>query len=264
MAITMYEKFGSRQANETTGPGSREQLRYVMYGTSNDLAIKAHLEANAPPTYDGLVAENYTIEQVGPDLWDAVVSYVDPARKQEAPLLVTSYTYDFDMSGGTFHISHGLAVRSYPTSALSHNGAINVRHGSAEGIDIVVPMMRVSIRKRVPRAIITDAYLMILEGLAGKVNDAPFRGRAKGEVLFLGPSGTQGTEVDPEVSYQFMVSRNVTGLTIGTITGIEKKGHEYLWVDYEDDPAATGLSKKPRAVYVHQVYEYGDFSLLSI
>lgn len=45
-----------------------------------------------------------------------------------------------------------------------------------------------------------------------------------------------------------------------------KEGWHYLWVRYEDDEDATArtLIKKPRAVYVEQVYYYGDFSLLGI
>jgi hypothetical protein len=39
-----------------------------------------------------------------------------------------------------------------------------------------------------------------------------------------------------------------------------------MWIRYEDDEDTTAkkLIKKPTAVYVEQVYHYGDFSLLGI
>ena len=59
-------------------------------------------------------------------------------------------------------------------------------------------------------------------------------------------------------------SPNQTGLTVGDITNIDKKGWEYLWVYFEDkeDSAAKMLVKRPIAVYVEKVYEDGDFSQL--
>jgi len=68
-----------------------------------------------------------------------------------------------------------------------------------------------------------------------------------------------------EITHRFSASPNKTGLTIGDITGIEKKGWEYLWVRYADaeDTAAKTLVKKPAAVYVEKVYEEGDFSVLA-
>ena len=60
-------------------------------------------------------------------------------------------------------------------------------------------------------------------------------------------------------------SPNMSNLTVGDITNINKKGWEYLWVRYGDaeDTAAKTLIKKPTAVYVEKVYEQGDFGALA-
>lgn len=100
--------------------------------------------------------------------------------------------------------------------------------------------------------------------LTGRVNHAPFKGFAAGEVLFLGASGSQRGQEDWEVTFSFAASPNVTGLAVGQITGIAKKGWEYLWVRYEDAVDAHTLVKQPAAAYVEQVYPYGDFALLGI
>ncbi|MBC7326197.1 MAG: hypothetical protein H5T99_12950, partial [Moorella sp. (in: Bacteria)] len=68
------------------------------------------------------------------------------------------------------------------------------------------------------------------------------------------------------ITFKFAASPNKTNITIGDITGIAKKGWEYLWVLYEDaeDTNAQRLVKRPVAAFVEQVYPYGDFSQLGI
>ena len=48
------------------------------------------------------------------------------------------------------------------------------------------------------------------------------------------------------------------------ITGIAKKGWDYLWIRYEDSDnlAAKSLIKKPASVHVEQVYDTGNLSLI--
>jgi hypothetical protein len=88
-------------------------------------------------------------------------------------------------------------------------------------------------------------------------------------VLFLGASGSKrgsGDEADWEITYRFAASPNVTGLSVGPINGINKKGWEYLWVRYADqeDTAAKALVKRPIAAYVERVYESGSFAALQL
>ena len=50
------------------------------------------------------------------------------------------------------------------------------------------------------------------------------------------------------------------------MTGIAKKGWEYMWVRYTDkeDPVAKALVKWATAVYIERVYSMKDFSGLKI
>jgi len=61
-------------------------------------------------------------------------------------------------------------------------------------------------------------------------------------------------------------SPNRTGITVGSIGGISKKGWEYLWVRYADveDTGSNTLVKRPVAAYVEKVYEEGNFAGLGI
>ena len=79
-----------------------------------------------------------------------------------------------------------------------------------------------------------------------------------------GASGSKRGSDDWEIAYKFAASPNRSNFSVGDITGISKKGWEYMWVRYEDaeDAAAKAIVKKPVAVYVEKVYEEGNFASL--
>jgi hypothetical protein len=52
---------------------------------------------------------------------------------------------------------------------------------------------------------------------------------------------------DWEIPFKFAASPNATDLTVGDITGIEKKGWEYLWVRYADAEDEETLIQQPVA-----------------
>jgi hypothetical protein len=135
-----------------------------------------------------------------------------------------------------------------------------------EGVDITVPVYHFSETHYFDDAVVTGAYKATLFLLTGTVNNAGFKGFSAGEVLFLGASGSKRGKEPWEVSFKFAASPNVTGLSVGDITGIAKKGWEYLWVRYNDqeDTVAKVLVKRPVAAYVEQVYGYGNFAGLGI
>jgi hypothetical protein len=53
---------------------------------------------------------------------------------------------------------------------------------------------------------------------------------------------------------------------VGDISGISKKGWEYLWVQYaaDVDNETKQVIKKPVAVYIEKVYPSGSFGALGI
>jgi len=205
------------------------------------------------------------LERIAENIWEGSVRY----GKLEPPKTGDS-SYQFDTGGGTQHITQSLATvgRYAPPgkTAPDFQGAIGVTHDNVEGVDITVPVYNFSELHYIASSLVTGAYKATLFYLTGRVNNAPFRGFAAGEVLFLGASGSKRGQEDWEISFKFAASPNMTGLTIGDITGIAKKGWEYLWVRYADaeDAAAKALVKRPAAVYVEKVYLDGDFSLLGI
>ena len=81
----------------------------------------------------------------------------------------------------------------------------------------------------------------------------------------MGATGQRRSADDWSLTFTFSRSQNVTSLTVGDITGINKKGWEYMWVKYVDDTDINDyLIRKPIGVYVERVYEESDFSDLGI
>ncbi len=267
MPITVTEKFESRDS--TTGSDASVELLYNVWGTDDDLAAKAALEAQAPATYDGLVRKSCSVEPVGPELWEGTARYQRPENNRSVPETGDS-VFSFDTGGGTQHITQSLAtVAKYAPAgktAPDFKGAVGVTHDNVEGVDITLPVYNWAETHYLADAAVTGEYKGTLFSLTGKVNNDTFKGLDAGECLFLGASGSKRGDDDWEISFRFAASPNKTNLTIGGITGINKKGWEYLWVRYVDevDSSAKALVKRPLAAYVEKVYEYGDLSQLGI
>lgn len=271
---TLTEKIDSREW--TTGKNPSVTLHYTLDGTANDLTAKALLLDNTPNYYDGLKRDEATLEPIVVDeitdtgKWACTVKYVKP---QQSTPEVGDSTFSFETRGGTQHITQSLAtVASYKAPSIpgaaapNFHGAIGVTENAVEGVDIVVPVYTFSENHYLDPADVTTAYKSVLFSLTGRVNDAPFKGLSAGECLFLGAAGTQRGDDPWEIGFAFAASPNVTGLTVGEITGIAKKGWEYLWVRYQEaeDATARMLIRKPVAAYVERVYREGTFSALGI
>jgi hypothetical protein len=251
---------------------------YKLFGTANDVEVHAAVNQQISTVgygwqYPGVAdaqlwAESYSIAFLGDNAWQVTINYEKTGAEPSTPDPMKR-ARSFDTTGGTQHKTQAEAERKYGTNAPDQQKAIGVDGNGVNGVDIVVPALQWQEQYDVPNAYITAAYVRGLAGLTGTTNNAAFRGFEAGEVLFVGCSGSQ--EWDDEkgkgpwsLSYRFVASKNVTGETIGSISGIEKKGHEYLWVRYEDAESSNTLIKQPKAVYVSKVYKDADFSALGI
>lgn len=262
MPVTVEEKFGRVLSDESA------ELTYIVRGTGDDVAARAAVLGAAPLTHNNLKRDDAEVEEIATDMWLGVVRYVS---SEDAPPLAGESSFSFETRGGTQHITQSLATPgSYAApdipAAPDFRGAIGVTADGVEGVDITVPVYTFSETHHLTDATVTTAYKAALFGLTGRVNDAAFKGLAAGECLFLGAAGSKRGEDPWEISFAFAGSPNVTGLTIGPIPGVAKKGWEYLWVRYQEaeDATAKMLIRKPVAAYVERVYREGSFSALGI
>lgn len=275
MPFTVEERDTSRTI--TSGANPAVELRFVVRGTGpdlqNDAGALAALEDEAPDDFLSLPRRDVRLEPAGPGLWDGEAAYAPVSNEFEPPQTGESI-FAFDTGGGTQHITHSLAtVSTYAApgqTAPNFQGAIGVTADSVEGVDIVVPVYQFTETHVFPNAAVTDAYKATLMIMTGRVNSDTFRGFEPGSVLFLGASGSKRGAAsgagDWEITFRFAVSVNLAAITVGPITGISKKGWEYLWVRYEDaeDGAAQSIVKRPVAAYVERVYLELPFSILGL
>lgn len=256
MPITVEERNTSRTSS--SGEPAGAELRFIVRGTDDDLAARAALESSAPAVYDGLPRKAVRVEPAGPMLWDGEAQYAPATFEQPE---VGESSFSFDTGGGTQRITQSLAtVASFAAPGLTapdFKGAIGVTADSVEGVDIAVPVYHFTETHVFDDTTVNDAFKGAIFVRTGKVNSDAFRGFALGEVLFLGAAGSKREDGDWAITYRFAASPNATGLTVGDITGVSKKGWEYLWVRYEDaeDGAASSIVKRPVAAYVERVYE---------
>ena len=256
------EKYGRILSDESA------EITYVIREIGSDVDARTELLIAAPATHNGLVRSDAQVEEIHDEIWLGTVRYAPSASN---PPLAGESSFAFETRGGTQHITQSLAtVASYASpdipAAPNFGGAIGVSEDSVEGVDITVPVYTFSETHYLSPGAVNTAYKATLFGLTGRVNDAPFKGLAAGECLFLGAAGTQRGDDPWEISFAFAGSPNVTGLSIGSIVGIEKKGWEYIWASYRqaEDTTAKMLVRKPVAAYVERVYREGNFAALGI
>lgn len=190
-------------------------------------------------------------------LWKADYNYKPPE---------STLRWGFDTSGGSIRVTHSKGTTRYPTAGPNFNGAIQIQNNEPQGTDIVIPALKLTATYRWPKNTVDTSYVNAVASLSGSINSSGFYGYSAGELLFLGASGEITPNLPTEITYQFAASANATGLTIGSISGIAKRGHDLLWVLFEDDEDTTAkrLTKKPLSVYVEKVYTEASFSALGI
>ena len=280
MALTWIEDGDSRQATivrKGKKATSSYTKSYKIFGTQDDTVLHAEINAEVSAygrywQYPGvpemkLMAEQYSVSYLGDDAWQVTISYSKEGAEDGTEPLKRART--FDTSGGTKHMTQAYGESRFGTSAPDQKMAIGVDSNGVNGIDIVVPQLQWQESYDVPNAYVTSAWIRGVAGVTGTTNSSAFRGFEAGEVLFVGCSGSQEWDDDKgrgpwSLSFRFVAEKNVTGQTIGDISGVSKQGHEYLWVRYEDAVDSNVLLKKPKAVYVNKVYREANFSALGI
>jgi hypothetical protein len=295
---TWVEDNSSRGATiHRLGRKAQSQYRksWKIFGTDDDVAVHADVNATLWQLYlfwdypnqpqNRLHAESYSLEYLGDKAWQLEVSYVSDGGNDDQQPDPLKRSRSFDTGGATQHITQAIPSDTFPfgdqsfhtgsPAAPNMKGAIGVDGDTVQGVDIVVPQLTWTETYDVPTLYVTTAYIKKVSQLTGTVNNAPFREFAEGEVLFMGASGSQQWDLDKgdgpwSLSYKFVASANqgegktFPAITIGDIEDIEKDGHDYLWVRYEDAVENSTLFKKPKFVYVDKVYRRGNFKDLGI
>lgn len=269
MAI-VEELFADR--TETISDSSTAEIAYVVSEAADEAEVRAAAVASIPATYEGLPRVSITLdERLNNDTWKVIARFEKPKYPGQGGTPAQP-AFSFDTGGNTRKITQSLStIGAYGSGAYTppdFKGAINVAGNGAnmtvDGVDIVIPTFNFSETHYLADSVVTWAYRYTLFALTGKVNDAGFRAFGAGEVLFMGASGSQRGDDNWEITFNFAASETKSGLVVGDIAIPQKRGWEYLWVRYGQDADANAIAEVPKAAYVEQVYEYGEFSALGI
>jgi hypothetical protein len=182
------------------------------------------------------------------------------ARKTNQPP-TGQWSFSFDTTGGSFHIKASKeTVNSYGTDPPDFKQLIGVNGDDVDGADVVIPSLKINVNYKHPAGVVSIAFAKTLARLTGRVNSSEFLTFAAGEVLYLGSTGSDGSDVEAEVGYQFACEENLQGQVIGAITDIQKDGWDISWIRWKDAVDGGLPVKNPEFIYVERVYDRVDLA----
>jgi len=260
---------------------------YNVTGTADDAAALSAAAQAAPAAVSATVGDktyqfnfkSVSVEEVFVDedlpeecLWEATVRYASPDDEERE---AGESSWAFDTGGGTQHIVKSRSATVYkPTGdpvTLAGGANIGDKGDSVEGVDIYVPACNVTRTFYVDDEKVTDAYRDRVAALTGRVNSEEFLGRAPGEVLFLGSSGSQRGRGDWEIAFRVAIGENVEDAQIptGELDGEDpvmitysKTAWQYLDGKYETSVADNEMVQILKRVTIHTVYPSDDLNKL--
>lgn len=263
--MTTFQFFQIPDGLESTASPATATTKWKAVGTDDWTYVNVYALSATPAVvatiYGTLYRQDIRVNKVAYNQFMVSVPY---GTRQNAS---GEWTWDFDTTGGSVHITNAKEeIRRYPSAtAPNQKGAISVDADQVQGVDIVIPSMRINVTYRHPQGVITLSQAKFLSSITGTVNNAGFLSFAPGEVLFLGARGSDGSVAEANVTYQFDVSPNLQNATIGTIEGVRKDGHEVLWIKYNDSTETVGgvtlPVRTPKFIYVDRVYEQTNLGI---
>ena len=262
MDFQFGEKPNSRSG---TSKPPTETRRYFAVGSSDREYVRAYAASVIPAQI--VTTEGTLYRQDIADDWTSS-NYCEltvPYAKNENE--TGSMKISFDTTGGTVNIKASLStIGAFGGGAAvgDFGGAIGVNgpDQDVEGTEIVIPAGKLTISYSHPAGVITMAQIKTLMRNTGVVNSDTFMTFAAGEVLFLGATGSDGTDADAEVSYSFACSENLINQVIGGINVVAKDGWDYAWIKFAEAVAAGKPVKEPQSIYVERVYRRTNLGLL--
>lgn len=255
--------------NGTSVNYTSAENQYIVKGcTDQEQAITSLLSAISEK-YLSLPLEHVAVdERCGSDTWKLTAYYTKESNSdsggddQDA-----ESSFSFDTSGGTKHLTHSLDTVKKSSGAPQTNQAIGFDGTNVQGVDVTMPVYNFSETHFFKKSKVSTSFKKKIMELTGKVNNSSFKGFSKGQVLFLGASGSRNGESSDDlwqITFKFAVSPNQSGIKVGNISVGSKQGWQYLWVRYGKDSDGKNITAKPIGAYVQQVYEYGNLKGLGI
>lgn len=282
MTIQVIAEHGGRDydGNEQDSTKDKSGDTYFVTGSEDVYEVYAAVQAEAP-AFDGpLIRDSIKVKHLECEHWQATVSYVDPEKKKKDPD-IGQIEWDFDTTGGTQHITTGLAPSTIfhdpAWNPMEFQRAIEVskkKHGyEVKGVDVVVPKLELTATTSFAPNVINIEYIKALAEMTGKVNEAPWKSFERGELLFMGARIKTKYREKTTVTFTFSASEQITAddqIFIGGINGaqgwgpIEKDGWEYMWIYFVQEEQDNQVLMKPKQANMETIYREADFTELGL
>lgn len=269
---------------------------YTLFHTTSRLEASLALLNAVPPEEDAidnefnpivLPLDDFSLDESGGGVWQARVRWAASTDTMEL---------SFKFGAKSEKIFQGLEhIRTYSCVDGStdddeetytgpyFNGAIGVNGDEVEGVDIEVSAIDFTISQKYKISSLESDYIQTIIGMFGErgrtpTNDAEWSFEWKNLTLTFPEQSVRFRGFDfkwtafdeLDVSYMFSYQRGIIGgeggddFAIGSSGAIEKKGWEYLWINYEIAVQGGRSTRTPIAVVIDKVYPTADFNLLDI
>jgi len=259
MAVIFDHQLESGAANLAANKITHE---YQLIGTANEFpdeeAAAIYLYNNVPVFFAGAWLEDIQISPKGNGLFYVTCPYGPLPR---FPGNGVDFRLNFRTTGGTVHISTSRKmVAKYDTGSPTAPDTVIIGQDGA-GAEITVPAQMRSYAFTYSAGVVTEAAMDYWEDITGSVNSVTWHLRPPGEVLFLGAEGdtTEKADSSSSVTFHFAMSRNKTGLTIGSITGIDKQGHDLIDIHTKTAVISSQDVQEAKFIYIQRPYERMNF-----
>ena len=271
--------FGELQVSPSisiTEETTTKTIEYTIIGTEDEDVALARALALAPLSVlvagVGCVRSTIDMDHTGYNVYTASVNYesLDIPDSEDAPE-GSSFASSFETGRGEIHLSRSLETKQIRTPdgnapLDTFGGLIGVTQDAVEGVTLSSNSASFSFTETldVPIENYTQAFVRTVAYATKKINNAPFRGFQPGEVLLDRVSGSTSDNFRrASFAFSFAVQENASNFSIGNISGINKRGWDYLWVRSADTTKTVGgkerLVKEPRFVCVERVYNEINF-----
>lgn len=271
----MADIFQMAEMQSQTGRNPTVKQMWCVRGLFDEPDVRALVLATVPAMYETLMLVSTTQDHLGGSTWSCSVNYgienerfnpiasgagegSDDGQGSESGGDPIGLHTRVSIGAKQQHITQSLRTvvsekKTADTRAVpNHKGAIGVSKDGIEGCDIIVPELKWSETWTFLSGSITWQYIRVMSGMVGRTNKNVFRSFPRSNVMFLGCEIDAKDNEKTQAVFSFHASPNVDVKLDGFAT-FEKRGHQYLWIEYEDSASADGINKVPRAAFVEEV-----------
>jgi len=284
--VRLIESHDSRKFNFGIAGGGLT-WKGMAWGSEDEAAVYEYVRLNTVLILSGFVRKNIDCNPVGGGVWEVSVEYGTgefpagdtegstgsaPGREITGPTdgdQPLEASFSFQIEAPRLKLTQSLETISSTgrnaSTPKDYKGAIAPdKDGKVQGAE-VPPQVASTWTRTVSGLIVTMNFYRTLVARAGRTNQFEWYGFLPRELLYMGCDGQFKQGEGWTLTHKFGVelTRNDIPICDG-LTVDEKKGFEYLWVDYEEIEDGPSVVTVPKAAYVEKVFEDTDFTFLGL